>query len=55
MIGQSRFGHFYPWSMPVQLFIREARHATFALTASALGAAAVLALSLWEFSRRELE
>jgi hypothetical protein len=54
MIGQSRFGHLYPWSMPVQLFIREG-HARFALAASALGAVAVLAVSLWEFSRRELE
>jgi hypothetical protein len=55
LIGQSRFGHWYPWTMPVQLFIREGQHAVFAMTASALGAAAVLALSLWEFSRRELE
>ena len=55
MIGQSRFGHWYPWSMPTQLFLWEGRHATFALIASALGAAVVLAFSLWEFSRRELE
>ena len=55
MIGQSRFGHWYPWSMPVQLFGRGGEHATFAIAASALGAAAVLAFSLWEFSRREFE
>ena len=55
IIGQSRFGHWYPWSMPVELFVREGRYATFAMTASALGAAVVLALSLWEFSRRELD
>jgi hypothetical protein len=55
MIGQSRFAHWYPWSMPVQIFLRDGQHATFAITASVLGAAAVLAFSLWEFSRRELE
>jgi lantibiotic transport system permease protein len=55
MIGQSRFGHWYPWTMPVQLFARDGGHATFAVLVSVLGAAAVLALSLWEFSRRELE
>jgi hypothetical protein len=55
IIGQSRFGHWYPWSMPVELFVRDGRHAAFAMAASALGAAAVLAFSLWEFSRRELD
>ena len=55
IIGQSRFGHWYPWSMPVELFVRNGQHATFAMAASALGAAAVLAFSLWEFSRREFE
>ena len=55
MIGQSRYGHWYPWSLPVQLFTRDAGHADFALLASTLGAALVLALSLWRFSRRELD
>lgn len=55
LAGQSRFGHWYPWSMPVELFVRNGQHATFAMAASALGAAAVLAFSLWEFSRREFE
>lgn len=55
LIGQSRFGHWYPWSMPAQLFLWEGRHAAFAMAVSGLGAAAVLAFSLWEFSRRELE
>jgi hypothetical protein len=55
LAGQSRFGHWYPWSMPVELFVRNGQHAAFAITASVLGAAAVLAFSLWEFSRRELE
>ncbi len=55
MIGQSRFGHFYTWTLPVQLFARNAQHATFALWASVLGAAVVVALSVWDFSRRELD
>lgn len=55
LIGQSRWGHWYPWTMPVQLAIRDGQHAAFAITASALGTAVVLAFSLWEFSRRELE
>ena len=54
VIGQSRFGHLYPWTMPVQLFAKNGQHATFALAASVLGATVVLAFSLWEFSRREL-
>ena len=55
MIGQSRWGHLYPWSMPVQLFTRRGGHAGFAMAASAAGAALVLALALWHFTRRELD
>ena len=55
MIGQSRFGHWYPWTLPVQLFARGAEHVRFALAASVLGAAVVLGLSLWDFARREVE
>ena len=55
IVGQSRFGHWYPWSMPAQLFLWQGKNTAFALAVSALGAAAVLAFSLWEFSRRELD
>ena len=55
MIGQSRFGHWYPWSLPVQLFAHGGQHATWAMAVGALGAAGVVALSMWEFSRRELD
>lgn len=55
IVGQSRFGRFYPWSMPVQLFAKSGEHATFAIVASIFGAAVVLAFSVWEFSRREFE
>jgi len=55
MIGQSRWGHLYPWSMPVQLFTRTGAHANFAMAASAAAAALVLALALWHLTRRELD
>ena len=55
IIGQSRFGRFYPWSLPVQLFSKRGEHTTFAIVASVLGAAVVLAFALWDFSRRELD
>ncbi|HET9228911.1 MAG TPA: ABC transporter permease [Thermoanaerobaculia bacterium] len=55
IVGQSRFGHFYPWSMPAQLFLWQGKNTAFTLAVSALGAATVLAFSLWEFSRRELD
>ena len=54
MIGQSRFGHLYPWTLPVQLFAKDGGHAGFAMVASVVGAVVVIGLSLWEFSRREL-
>jgi hypothetical protein len=55
MIGQSRWGHLYPWSMPVQLFTRRGDHAAFAVAASAAGAALALALVVWHLTRRELD
>jgi hypothetical protein len=55
MIGQSRFGHLYPWTLPIQLFAGGGVHARFAMVASAVGAALVLVLSWWELSRCELE
>jgi hypothetical protein len=54
MIGQSKYSHLYPWSLPIQVFMGKGGHATFALVASAVGAAIVLALSVWDFSRREV-
>ena len=56
VIGQSKYGHLYPWSLPVQVLVGKSGHghATFALVASAVGSAIVLALSVWEFSRREV-
>lgn len=53
IVGQSRFGHWYPWTMPIQLFAQNGEQAGFAISASLVGAAAVLAASVWEFSRRQ--
>lgn len=55
MIGQSRWGHWYPWSMPVQLFIRNGSQANFALAASAAGAGLALVAAVWHLTRRELD
>lgn len=54
MIGQSKeYGHWYPWSMPVQFLARDGVHASFVIAASLSGALLVLAFGLWRFSRRE--
>lgn len=56
LVGQSaRFGHWFPWSMPIQIFARGGVHATFVLVASLLGASLVVAASLLDFARREFE
>jgi hypothetical protein len=54
LIGQSaRFGHYYPWTMPMQILAREGRHIDFVLVAGTCGALVVTTLALWDFLRRE--
>lgn len=54
LIGQSaRFGHYYPWSMPVQILTSDDQHLDFVLIAGACGCIVVTALALWDFLRRE--
>jgi len=54
LIGQSeRFGHWYPWTMPVQILARDQAHLDFVLIASSVGCIVVTAAALWAFSRRE--
>ena len=54
LIGQSaRFGHYYPWTMPMQILARDGRHIDFVLVAGTCGALVVTALALWDFLRRE--
>lgn len=54
LIGQSaRFGHYYPWTMPMQVLARDGRHLDFVLVAGTCGCIVVTALALWDFVRRE--
>jgi len=54
LIAQSsRFGHYYPWALPVQLFTNPPKHLTFALWFGGIGGVACLVLGAWFFSRRE--
>ena len=56
LVGQSaRWGHWYPWSMPIQIFARGGENASFVLLASLLGALLVIAVSVADFNRREFE
>lgn len=54
LIGQSqRFGHLYPWSMPMQVIAAEGRHLEFVIWAGLAGGALVAAAGLADFLRRE--
>jgi len=56
LIGQSdRFGHWYPWSIPVQVLAGNGAHAGFVVAAGLIGGAIVAGLGLADFSRRELD
>lgn len=54
LIGQSaRYGHFYPWSMPVQVLAGKGEHVEFVALAGLGGCLVVTAFALWDFLRRE--
>ncbi len=54
LIGQSeRFGHWYPWTMPLQVMAGEGRYASFVVVAGILGGIVAAALGLLDFLRRE--
>ena len=54
LIGQSaRFGHWYPWSMPMQVFGDAGEHLRFVMVAGAAGGVVFALLGLWDFLRRE--
>jgi lantibiotic transport system permease protein len=56
LIGQSeRYGHWYPWSMPVQVMAGNGMHAHFVVVAGLLGGLAVALAGLADFSRREFD
>ena len=55
LVGQSeRFGHWYPWSMPMQVFAGHGEQLPFVVFAGVLGGLAVSALGLADYLRREI-
>lgn len=56
LIGQSdRLGHWFPWSMPVQVFLRDGVHLWFVLVAGLVAGVAIAGFALWDCSRREYD
>lgn len=54
LIGQSeRFGHWYPWSMPMQVLAGKGQWIEFVMVGGVLGGLAVALLGLLDFRRRE--
>jgi hypothetical protein len=56
LIGQSeRFGHWYPWSMPVQVLAGKGQWTEFVMAAGVIGFAVAALLALVDFRRREFD
>jgi hypothetical protein len=56
LIGQSaRFGRFYPWSLPLQVYAADGRFTTWAVAVGLLGGLALTVLGAIAFARREVE
>ncbi len=56
LIGQSeRYGHWYPWSMPMQVLAGKGQWIEFVLVASLAGGLLVALLALADFRRREFD
>ena len=54
LIGQSAtYGHWYPWSMPVQVLAGEGRWLEFVMVAGVVGGLAMALASVLDFRRRE--
>lgn len=54
LVGQSnRFGHWYPWSMPMQVLAGEGEYLFFVMLAGLMGGIVVAGLGLIEFLRSE--
>ena len=55
LVGQSeRFGHLYPWAMPLQVMASEPTHLGFVMMAGAAGGLLVTALAAAELPGREV-
>lgn len=56
LVGQSeRFGHWYPWSMPIRVMAGKGEHADFVVVAGLVGGLVVGLLGLADFRRREFD
>ena len=54
LIGQSeRYGHWYPWTMPLQVLAGKGQWVEFVMVAGVAGGLAVALLGLLDFQRRE--
>ncbi len=54
LIGQSaRFGPWYPWTLPMQVFAGQGELMGQVAVTGLLGGVAAVALGLWDFVRRE--
>ncbi|HET6587399.1 MAG TPA: ABC transporter permease [Oleiagrimonas sp.] len=53
IIGQSHYGRFYPWTLPVQAFVKDGAHTGLALALGLVGGLLVAVLGLADFLRRE--
>lgn len=54
IMQSSRFGHYYPWALPVQMFTNPPRHLELALWYGGIGGIATLLIGAWYFNRREM-
>lgn len=52
IIGQSQYGRFYPWTLPVQAFVKHGAYTDLALTLGLVGGLLVAVLGLADFLRR---
>ena len=56
LLAQSaRFGHWYLWSMPLQVLAGEGQWAGFVMQAGVIDGVVVAALGVWDFRRREFD
>lgn len=53
IIGQSQYGRFYPWTLPVQAFVKDGANTGLALALGLVGGLLVAVLGLVDFLRRE--
>jgi len=53
LIGQSeRFGHWFPWTMPLQVLASDGKYVGFVVTAGLVGASLVTLAGILDFTRR---